>query len=215
MVDCLDTAVGRVMEAVRETGPTIMVFSSDNGGPRGQGADNGPLRAGKGTVFEGGTRVASFVHATGLLKPGEFSHLASVMDWLPTLTEATGIPLNAPFPLDGVSPWPALTKGSPGPRETLFSSVQGESGPKQHAYREGPWKLVRIEEPQPREMLFHLVEDPNEQVDRLKAAPDVAKRLRERLVEWVRSAPRGEVSPAGVASPGYVVPKDYATVAVQ
>lgn len=216
MVDCLDVAVGKVLEAARGAGPTIVVFVSDNGGPRGSGADNGPLRAGKATVFEGGIKVPAIVHAPHLLQAGAYGPMASVMDLLPTLAEAAAIPLGAGKALDGVSHWGALTAGGgAGPRNSLFSSVQDARGPRQHAFREGPWKLVSIESVPAQEMLFHLEEDPYEKTDRLAAAPTVGERLRKQMREWVALQPPGEANFAGGAHPGYVVPKDYAKVAVE
>lgn len=216
MVDCLDAAVGRVLDAVRGAGPTIVVFVSDNGGPRGSGADNGELRAGKATVFEGGIRVPAILHGPEWLKPGSYGPMASVMDLLPTLAEAVGIPLGEGKALDGVSHWGALRTGSlAGPRSSLFSSVQDAKGPRQHAFREGPWKLVRIESAPAWELLFQVEDDPSETSDRLQEEPEVAERLRKRLKGWVALQPPGEANFAGGAHPGYVVPKDYAKVAVE
>ena len=74
MVTAMDDAVGNVTQALKESGlyeNTIIVFFSDNGGPTGRtgkhgsgnGASNWPLRGGKGSVFEGGTRTPAFIHS--------------------------------------------------------------------------------------------------------------------------------------------------------
>jgi arylsulfatase A-like enzyme len=213
MVECLDDAVGRVLNAVANQGPTIIMFLSDNGGPRAQGADNGELRAGKATVFEGGTRVPGILAAPGLA-PGDYRPLASVMDLFPTLADAAGISLQPANPLDGQSHWNSMRGNQPGPRNELFSSVQGGADGTQYAYREGPWKLVRIESKTVEEQLFHLEEDPFERTDRLAAVPATASRLRESLLRWARYAPKGSAEFSGVPHPGWVAPKDFATVAV-
>jgi arylsulfatase A-like enzyme len=71
MITCLDEQIGRVLAALEERGlreNTLVVFHGDNGGTRdtrlsGEGqvktapCDNGPLRGGKGQLYEGGTRV--------------------------------------------------------------------------------------------------------------------------------------------------------------
>ncbi|CAL4119561.1 unnamed protein product, partial [Meganyctiphanes norvegica] len=67
MVSALDSSVGRVIAALRETGMydnTLIIFSSDNGGPSGPMKDtNIPLRGHKSQLWEGGTRGAGFVHS--------------------------------------------------------------------------------------------------------------------------------------------------------
>jgi arylsulfatase A-like enzyme len=73
MVSCLDDAIGTVTAALQKKGMaknTLLIFSSDNGGPIKQGATNGPLRAGKGTLYEGGVRVAAWAAWPGKLKAG-------------------------------------------------------------------------------------------------------------------------------------------------
>ena len=71
MLTCTDDATGRLVSALKTKGMwanTLMVWSSDNGGPQYWGANNHPLRGGKGTDFQGGVRTAAFV-AGGLLPP--------------------------------------------------------------------------------------------------------------------------------------------------
>ena len=66
MVTAMDDAVVNITQALKESGlyeNTIIVFFSDNGGPIMKGANNWPLKWGKGTVFEGGTRTPAFVHS--------------------------------------------------------------------------------------------------------------------------------------------------------
>jgi arylsulfatase A-like enzyme len=215
MVECMDEAVGKIVDAAQAVGPTIILFLSDNGGPLGAGANNGRLRAGKQTVFEGGTRVPGILAAPGLT-PRDYNALAHVTDLLPTLTNAAGIPFQPANPLDGVSHWPAIhSDTNNAPRTELFSSVRGDQNGLQYSFREGPWKLVRLENDQRRELLFHLDEDPYEQTDRLSAANSVANRLRPKLESWIALGPKSQGDFSGAPHPGYVVPKDYATVAVE
>ena len=86
----MDENVGKIVTAVDEAGirdNTLFIFSSDNGGPSpGRVTDNGTLRAGKGTVYEGGTRVAAFMTWRGQIKPG--THITEpmhIIDLYPTL----------------------------------------------------------------------------------------------------------------------------------
>ena len=80
MVTAMDDAVGNITQALKESGlydNTIIVFFSDNGGPSasGFGANNWPLRQGKGHVFEGGTRTPAFVHSARFLAGNQLNEL--------------------------------------------------------------------------------------------------------------------------------------------
>jgi len=74
MLAAMDEAVGTIVAAVEKAGVldhTLFIFSSDNGGPQpGQVTDNGKYRAGKGTLYEGGVRVAAFASWKGHIKAG-------------------------------------------------------------------------------------------------------------------------------------------------
>src|SRR6185295_13460945 len=74
MVVAMDEAVGKILGALEETGRrknALIFFSSDNGGPQpGKVTSNGPLRAGKGTVYEGGVQVVACAAWAGHIKPG-------------------------------------------------------------------------------------------------------------------------------------------------
>src|SRR5206468_1018815 len=90
MVAAMDEAVGQVVAAVEKAGVrgnTLFVFSSDNGGPApGRVTSNGKFRAGKGTLYEGGVRVAAFATWDGKIKPGSVvREPLHVVDWYPTL----------------------------------------------------------------------------------------------------------------------------------
>jgi arylsulfatase A-like enzyme len=73
MVHAVDEQIGRIVAELEKHGlieNTIIIFSSDNGGPIQLGATNGRLRAGKGTIYEGGVRSPAFVTWQGKLKAG-------------------------------------------------------------------------------------------------------------------------------------------------
>jgi arylsulfatase A-like enzyme len=221
MVEALDRGIGAVMQRLgqdRLDSNTLVLFVSDNGGARGSGADNGPLRAGKSNVFEGGIRVPGFARWAGTLKPGVSRQMMTVYDLLPTLAGACGIPCRTRKPLDGVDWWRTLSRSlPPAPRENLLFAVQPDTGARQHAVRDGAWKLVRIGQApcdSPRESLFHIDEDPNEKRDLIGDRPEIAARLRGMMDDWIRQAPPGEASYSLTPHPGWVTPKDWAKVAV-
>ncbi len=139
MLSALDEGVGNVTAALRQAGlldSTLIIFTADNGGPiacgdgtcgDAQGSSNFPLRGGKHSLFEGGTRLMALAAGPGLYGAGEnHTGLMHHVDWLPTLLEAAGLPPFQPAPgleLHGASHWPALTqRGQPSPRnETLLN----------------------------------------------------------------------------------------------
>lgn len=74
MVSALDDGVGRILDKLAElkmTENTLVIFLSDNGGPEDDnGSDNGPLRGGKGSLWEGGVRVPFAISWPAQIKPG-------------------------------------------------------------------------------------------------------------------------------------------------
>lgn len=214
MVDALDTAIGRVLDTVNAEGiakDTLVVFWSDNGGPLAQGADNGPLRMGKATVFEGGIRVPAIWHWPSKLKAGSSAQMMAIWDVLPTLAAACGITPRTARPLDGVNVWPELSEGSATLRDNWFWAVH-EGATRQLALRDGRWKYVRIGE---QEMLFDLATDPSEKADRAAQEPELVKKMRARTDQWAALHPKAEIFHGGGAHPGFIVPKDWAALAVE
>ena len=129
----MDNAIGDIVHQFVQKGVldnTIIVFSTDNGGPQngfmGNWANNFPLRSGKGFFFEGGARGAAFV--TGRMfqkRAGEVSHdLMHISDWVPTLVDAAGGDSSKLGDIDGHSMWSVLTeKNIESPRkEVLINS---------------------------------------------------------------------------------------------
>ena len=92
----IDDGVGMIVEKLKELGiadNTIVIFTSDNGGSP-QVTDNGPLRGGKGTLYEGGTREPMIVWQPGRICGGRVSELpTNNYDFYPTLCQLTGTPL--------------------------------------------------------------------------------------------------------------------------
>lgn len=220
MVDALDTGVGRVTAALDRLGlrdNTLVLFLSDNGGPLQGGATNGPLRAGKATVFEGGIRVPAIFNWRGVLEPAQCTQTATVLDLFPTLLAAAGVSHSLRRPLDGEDVWAGVRGAPPRPRRNLFFAV-AEGGPRQHALRDGDWKLVRHEarlgEP-PREWLFDVGRDPEEKQDQLPAHPEIAAGMRSRLKEWAALHPDVDVLMSLRPHPGWIPPRDWSLVAAE
>ncbi|MDB5295253.1 MAG: atsA 16, partial [Phycisphaerales bacterium] len=124
MVTAVDDAVGVIVKAIEDQklgADTLIVFSSDNGGPQpGRITSNGPFRAGKGTLYEGGVRTCAFATWPGKIKAGSAVDAPlHMVDWYPTLLKLAGAKAEQPLPIDGRDLWPALTAGAPSPHDEI------------------------------------------------------------------------------------------------
>lgn len=169
LIEHLDAGVGKVIEALKETGlsdDTLVIFTSDNGGQLDAGANNGPLRAGKQDIYEGGIREPMCAVWPGRIEPGSRSdRVALTMDIFPTVCEAAHVTID--HEIDGAGFLPTLL-GRPQSEDdrTLFW-VRREGGPKYGGYayyaaRQGDYKLLQNTPFEPLK-LYNLAEDPQEQ----------------------------------------------------
>ena len=199
MVKSLDDSVGRVLAHLKERDlekNTLVVFVSDNGGfigiDRKSGqtmpvTNNAPLRSGKGSCYEGGTRVPLIVRWPGVTTAGtECATPVVVMDLFTTLLGAAG--LNAPSEVvsDGLDLKPLLKQPTAKlDRDALFFHYPHyyETTTPVSAVRAGDWKLLEYLEDDHVE-LYNLKADLSEQHNLAKEMPDRAKALRDRLHEW-------------------------------
>jgi arylsulfatase A-like enzyme len=123
--------------------------------------DNGPYRAGKGTLYEGGTRVCALANWPGHIKPGVVNGVMHAVDLYPTFAALAGASTAKCKPLDGKDVWGTMSEGKPSPRSEVVYNIEPFRG----AIREGDWKLVwRTPLPSKAE-LYDLAKDPGEQHD--------------------------------------------------
>jgi arylsulfatase A-like enzyme len=158
MIEAMDSGLGRVFEALRETGDwsnTVIVFTSDNGAHLGASPRrgeslyryNGGLSGNKGLVLEQGIRVPAIVSWPGRLPRGHVvSDPIHGCDWLPTLHNLTGAPPPAGAkPLDGRDILPLLQGQQGASASARFLPFQkNRYTPVAHsggAIRSGEWKL--------------------------------------------------------------------------
>jgi arylsulfatase A-like enzyme len=169
LIEHMDAGIGRVLETLDETGlaaNTLVVFTSDNGGQVNVGANNGPLRDGKGSVYEGGLKVPAIFAWPGHVAEGtETGTLALTMDIFATLLEAAGVPAD-PERMDGRSFLPTLLgRAQPPLREFwFFRRREGGlqfGGKTIEAVRRGEWKLLQNSPYAPLE-LYNIQSDPLE-----------------------------------------------------
>jgi len=147
MVADMDSAVTSVVNKLKKLdlyNNTVIVFSTDNGGAISHGASNFPLRGTKGTMFEGGTRAVSFVHAPNLLQKTGYTNrrLIHITDWMPTLLNIAGYkgdPVSE-LGLDGVDQWASLSLDNEDARKEMVYNLK--VGPVSGAIRLGDYKLL-------------------------------------------------------------------------
>jgi arylsulfatase A-like enzyme len=194
MVTCLDDEIGRVIAALDKQGlrdNTLIIFHSDNGGTKnamfaGQMADlsktkipcdNGPYRDGKGSLFEGGTRVAACANWPGKIKAQTVDGIIHAVDLYPTLAALAGASTAKCKPLDGVNVWDTIAAGKPSPRSEVIYNVEPFRG----AVRQGDWKLIWRTLIPTSVDLYNLAEDPYEKNNLATAHPDKVVAMQERL----------------------------------
>lgn len=191
MVSEMDRSVGEILRGIDDAGlgeSTLVIWCSDNGGALRLGADNSPLRGGKGGVFEGGIRLPAVIWFPGVVEGGhEFSQMMTAMDWLPTIASAAGVRLQEGMGLDGRDMWPALRSGAPPERMHPFVVGVFDS----LAVIDGNWKYVeamrRGGEGVDR-LLFRIDSDPGESRDLAESSPEKLAEMAEHLRDFPRAA---------------------------
>lgn len=189
MIESLDHAIGRVLAKSDElnlTENTIIFFTSDNGGLASV-TSNTPLRAGKGTAYEGGIRVPLFIRWPGVVKAmTQCDAPVSSIDFYPTILEMAGINLPIANEIDGVSLVPLLKQTGSINRDALYWHYPhyhpGGAAP-YSAIRRGDYKLIEFFEDDHLE-LYHLKEDPGEQNNLVEEMPRLVDELHQSLIEW-------------------------------
>lgn len=198
MVETVDTALGALRATLKRAGVadnTIIILTSDNGGVGFQGrdlhriADNGPWRAGKGFLYEGGIREPLIVYWPGVTKPGSLCDVPVIgMDFLPTILSVVEAG-PAPQPSDGIDISPLLRGGTSLDRDALYwhyPHYSDQGGVPSGAIREGNWKLLESYEDGNLE-LYNLDLDPGEQYNFASSFDDKAAELQRKLQTWRES----------------------------
>jgi arylsulfatase A-like enzyme len=194
MVETLDENIGKIIAHLKGTGQwnnTITVFTSDNGGlssgRNGGVTSNAPLLAGKGWMYEGGTRVSTIVRAPGITEPGSTCDQAITSpDFYPTLLDAADLPLEPAHHTDGVSLRPLLRGDGRLKRDAIFwhfphySNMANRPG---CSVRMGHYKLIEFFEDGHLE-LYNLREDIGENHNLAEQEPERRDMMMARLQAW-------------------------------
>lgn len=211
MIASVDESVGRVMAELEKQGiadNTVLIFTSDNGGvggyvregikKAGDVTDNAPLRSGKGSLYEGGTRVPFIVRWPGVTTAGAKTTVPTIhVDLYPTFLEIAEATAPENYPLDGESLVPLFkdkeAKASFN-REAIFQHFPGYLGAGEGTWRttpvgliqKGPWKLMEFFEDHRLE-LYNLDEDIGETKNLSGEMPDKVKELQQQMLAWRES----------------------------
>lgn len=196
MIESVDESVGRILEALRETGVaenTFVLFSSDNGGVTSREwkgrpvTSNLPLRVGKGHLYEGGIRVPTVVRWPGVTRPGSLCAEPVVSyDYAPTIAEVAGVAKGKLPTMDGRSFKTLLRGRRSGPRDVFwhYPHYSPQLGRPAAAIRNGDDKLILFFEGGKVE-LYNLKKDIGESKDLAAELPAKAAAMRKRLEEWL------------------------------
>jgi arylsulfatase A-like enzyme len=201
MIENLDQNIGRLVSTLQETGKlknTFIVFTSDNGGLFAVSSQH-PLRAGKGSYYEGGIRVPFFFVWKGKIKQEQQNDLPiSNLDIFPTLLELAGISKPKDLQLDGQSLSPVLIENKPLKERPLFwhfpiylQAIATDNENRDPKFRTRPgsvirygkWKLHHYFEDNGLE-LYDLENDLGEQHNLAESEPEKTRELLELLNAW-------------------------------
>ncbi len=195
MLRSLDESVGRVLDRLDElkiADETIILFASDNGGNMYNVVEgrpptnNDPLRNGKGSIYEGGTRTPCIVVWPGAVKPhSRCSEVISSIDFFPTLLEMAGIQPGRELRFDGESIVPLLKGTGRLRREAIFCHfphyIPATGNLPATSVRKGDWKLIRLYGEGPGRScayeLYNLRDDVGETRDLAEKFPEKVRQL--------------------------------------
>ena len=198
-ITAMDDQIGKVVDALEHRGirdNTLIFFVSDNGGTRSNlfageaevkgdlPSNNGPNRDGKGSVYEGGTRVVALANWPGRIKPGVVDGMMHIVDMYPTFVGLAGAELGGNKPLDGIDVWKTISEGKPSPRDAMVYNIE----PYRAGVRKGNWKLVWTTLLPTKVELFDLSKDISESTNLADQYPEKVKELRSWTIDLAKQA---------------------------
>lgn len=195
MISALDDAIGEIHHKVKELGleeNTMIFLLSDNGGASYTGAtDNGPLKGGKLTQFEGGINVPFMMKWKNKIPAGlRYEYPVISTDIFSTVAENVGATLPTDRTYDGVD---------------LVSFVNGENKDKPHeqlfwradhiwAVRDGDYKLILSTRDGWAE-LYNIKTDKSESINLKEQMPELHDKLLKLHKEWQEELPEKPMWP--------------------
>ena len=200
MVSSVDENIGKIIQSLKELNlyeSSLIFFTSDNGGIRAI-SNQYPLRAGKGSYYEGGIKVPLIIKWPNMSKKNTVSYSnVSQLDFFPTILDVIKNDLK-PNNLDGTSLKNHLTNSTKINRDLFFhfpiyleAYNKSEDQGRDPLFRTRPgsviisnnWKLHHYFEDNEVE-LYDLKNDPSEAINLIKTDRDVAVKLFQKLKKW-------------------------------
>ena len=195
MIENLDWNIGRMLDKLRQLNlddNTLVIFTSDNGGlstAEGSPTTNGPLRAGKGWLYEGGIRVPLIMYWKGRIIAGSTSDLpVTTADLFPTIAKAINENYRKEKSIDGENILQMLTKPQAYQNRKLlwhYPHYSNQGGKPGSAIREGNYKLIYNYEDESIE-LYDVVNDIAEKNNIASAEGKTANQLKKKLFKWLK-----------------------------
>lgn len=189
MIAVMDRNVGKIVQKIEElslNNNTLIVLYSDNGGLWG----NKPLRAIKGSLFEGGIRVPLIFSLPGKIpEKGSIDVPVTSPDIFPTILEVAGIDHGKHKQIEGESLWPLLTLERTKIDRAIYWHYPHHRTIEKSmacAIREGDWKMI-WEFESDELSLFNLRDDIGETMNLARKHPEKLKRMHFKLKEWQKA----------------------------
>ena len=189
MVYAVDRGVEKIVKSLKENGQfnnTLIVFLSDNGGRTDEGANNFPLKDGKGSACEGGFRVPMFFHWPNVVPAGKtFDHPVSALDFYPTFAKLAGAKIPKDKLLDGKDIWKDFLEGKSSRNDENIYVLIHKGGYNDVGVRNNQWKALKTGS-QPWK-LYDVTTDLGEKTDVSKKHPEILKKLVQGAESWSKS----------------------------
>ena len=200
MVSSVDENIGKIIQSLKELNlyeSSLIFFTSDNGGIRAI-SNQYPLRAGKGSYYEGGIKVPLIIKWPNMSQKNTVSYSnVSQLDFFPTILDVIKNDLK-PNNLDGTSLKNHITNSTKIDRDLFFhfpiyleAYSKSEDQGRDPLFRTRPgsvivsnnWKLHHYFEDNKVE-LYDLKNDPSETINLIKTDREVAVKLFQKLKKW-------------------------------
>jgi arylsulfatase A-like enzyme len=195
MVENMDTNIGRILAKLKEKGlyeNTLIIFTSDNGGlstAEGSPTVNGPLRAGKGWLYEGGIRVPFIMYWKGKVLENFTSDLpVTVADIFPTVAKAVNNKYERDAAIDGRNILSLLADSAQQKNRTFYwhyPHYSNQGGKPGAAIRQGNWKLIYNYEDESIE-LYDILKDVDEKTNLSNNRQEITASLKKKLLDWLQ-----------------------------
>jgi arylsulfatase A-like enzyme len=192
LIEHMDDGIGKLIHELKISGKydnTLIIFLSDNGGKLENEANNGNIRGGKGSFYEGGVRVPAIFVWPGHIQSGSINNQRAItMDVLPTIGDILKFKNNNP--VEGISLLKILknSQDSLAERNIFFTRREGDvefGGQAIHMVISNNWKLVQNSPYQMYE-LYNLKKDTLEKQNLINTEPDMYKKLIELMIPHIQ-----------------------------